>query len=60
MPSSTGATKIIPVVHIVRRLRWEDVVKAEKDLPDGAPVTAPTSNRSGKQTPLIEYAFTTD
>lgn len=45
---STGASKVLPVVHIARRLRWDEVFEAEKDLPDSAPVTAPTSNRSGK------------
>lgn len=48
MCSSTGASKVLPVVHIARRLRWDEVFEAEKDLPDSAPVTAPTSNRSGK------------
>lgn len=47
---STGASKVVPVVHIVRRLQWEQVAAAEKDLPGDAPVTAPTSNRSGKRT----------
>ena len=44
--SSTGATTIYPVAHIVRRLQFQDVVDAEKDLADDAPVSAPTSNRS--------------
>lgn len=43
---STGATKVIPVVHIARRLPWEQVAEAEKDLPGDAPVTAPSYNRS--------------
>ncbi|KAL8287425.1 hypothetical protein RQP46_003283 [Phenoliferia psychrophenolica] len=42
----TGATKIFPVAHIVRRLQFNAVVEAEKDLADDAPVSAPTSNRS--------------
>lgn len=48
MKRKTGATRVVPVVHIVRRLRWDQVFEAEKELPDSAPVTAPTSNRSGK------------
>ncbi|OAL36596.1 hypothetical protein AYO20_04212 [Fonsecaea nubica] len=42
----TGASKVLPVVHITRRRQWDEVAEAEKDLPDNAPVTAPTANRS--------------
>ena len=34
------------MAHIVRRLQFDAVVDAEKDLPGDAPVSAPTSNRS--------------
>ena len=44
----TGASKVLPVVHIARRLPWEQVKEAEKDLDDLSPVTAPAPNRSGE------------
>lgn len=43
--SSTGASKVMPVVHIARRQPWEKVAEAEKDMPDMSPVTAPAPNR---------------
>ena len=45
----TGASKVLPVVHIARRLPWEQVKEAEKELDDYSPVTAPAPNRSGEQ-----------
>lgn len=46
----TGASKVMPVVHIARRQPWEKVMEAEKELSDYSPVTAPAPNRSGEQT----------
>jgi hypothetical protein len=48
---STGATTVLPVVHIARRKRWEDVAAAEKDLSDDEPVTTPIANHSGSHLP---------
>lgn len=42
----TGATSVIPVVHIARRKPWEEVAKAEETRDALAPVTAPAPNRS--------------
>lgn len=46
---STGATKVMPVVHIVRRQNFDALVNKEKDMSDTAPVIAPSYNRSGEQ-----------
>jgi hypothetical protein len=58
----TGASRVLPVVHITRRKDWKEVRDAEQDLPDLAPVTAPAPNRSGEQTfvpPLTIFAMLT-
>lgn len=47
MRHSTGASRVLPVVHIARRAQYDEVKDAEKDLSDTAPVTKPTYNRSG-------------
>lgn len=44
---STGASRVLPVVHIARRQKWEEVAAAEKEMSDTDPVTRPTYNRSG-------------
>lgn len=47
MIHSTGASRVLPVVHIARRAQYDEVKDSEKDLADTAPVTKPTYNRSG-------------
>lgn len=48
MLDSTGASRVLPVVHICRRQKWEEVAAAEKEMADTDPVTKPTYNRSGR------------
>ena len=47
--ASTGANRVMPVVHIARRQPSEKVLEAEKVSADTAPVIAPSYDRSGEQ-----------
>lgn len=43
--SRTGAAKVIPALHIVRRLDWNKVREAEKHMQHDASITAPAPDR---------------